>query len=153
GRRKAPAITDASALRAVLADAMAPAAWRGTAHGAPPREPARHARDRGPGHQGPRAGGGRHYRPPKAVAHPTDARLTRDRWPPSHASTASGCGKAISGWPSGPPSWSGAIPMPTSSSAPTEPSGSCAFGSVGCCDFNRKIDGDRELDTAFAPLR
>jgi hypothetical protein len=59
----------------------------------------------------------------------------------------SNCARAICAWPSAPPSWSGATPMPTSSSAPGENSNSCAPGSaVSSATFaarSRVIPGSR----------
>src|ERR1700730_4927198 len=49
------------------------------------------------------------------------------RWPSARASN---CARAICAWPSAPPSWWGAIHMPTSSSAPGASSNSCAPGSA-----------------------
>ncbi len=57
----------------------------------------------------------------KAVAHPTDARLTHraiEKLLDLPNARASDCAIAISGWPSAPPSWAGAIRTRVSSSAP-----------------------------------
>ena len=68
---------------------------------------------------------------PKAIAHPTDARLTYRRstswwrWPGARACP---CARAMFGWPSAPRSWSGATSTRTSSSAPGARSSSCARG-------------------------
>src|ERR1035437_3510779 len=69
----------------------------------------------------------------KAIAHPTDARSPTGRsrswsiWPSARVSN---CARAICAWPSAPPSWWGAIPMPISSSAPGANSNSCEPGSA-----------------------
>ena len=72
---------------------------------------------------------------PKAIAHPTDARLLPPRAREAGRSGASAtmcrCGRAIAGWPSGRRSWLGAIPTRTSSSAPGANSNSCAPGWAG----------------------
>jgi len=57
----------------------------------------------------------------KAVAHPTDARLAHraiEKLLDLPNARVSDCTRTIGGWPSAPPSWSGAIHTRISSSAP-----------------------------------
>jgi IS5 family transposase len=71
---------------------------------------------------------------PKAVAHPTDARLMHRaiiKLVGLASATACRCARAICAWPSVPPSWSAAIPTPTSSNAPGASSSSCGHGLAG----------------------
>ena len=60
----------------------------------------------------------------KAITHPTDAEVDAPgavrSWSSSPGAIGSSCARAIGGWPSEPPSWSGATAMPISSSAPVE---------------------------------
>ena len=57
----------------------------------------------------------------KAVAHPTDARLTHgaiEKLLDLPNARVSDCARTIGGWPSAPPSWTGTIRTRVSSSAP-----------------------------------
>ena len=71
---------------------------------------------------------------PKAIAHPTDARLCHralEKLVDLAQRNKCRCGRAIGGSPSARRSWSGATPMRTSSSGRGARSSSCASGSAG----------------------
>lgn len=70
---------------------------------------------------------------PKAIAHPTDARLCHralENWSNWCGATACGYGRAIGVSPSVPRSWSGATRMCSSSSGAHHALSFCAFGSA-----------------------
>jgi IS5 family transposase len=91
----------------------------------------------------------------KAVAHPTDARFTHraiEKLLDLPNARVSDCARTIGGWPSAPPSWTGAIRTRISSSAPGGNGSSCTRGSAGSsATFRRKFEGATQRSkTAWA---
>ncbi|MEY9336111.1 hypothetical protein ABIF16_009417 [Bradyrhizobium elkanii] len=93
---------------------------------------------------------------PKAVAHPTDARLMHRaiiKLVGSPSATMCRCARAICAWPSAPPSWSAAIPTLISFKRARRQLKflRTRLGRI-IRDIRRKIDGDAVLEARFGPL-
>ncbi|MBB4383396.1 IS5 family transposase [Bradyrhizobium sp. SBR1B] len=93
---------------------------------------------------------------PKAVAHPTDARLMHRaiiKLVTSPGATVCRCARAICAWPSAPPSWLAAIPTPTSSNVPGGSSSSCGHGLAGSSATSAaRLKVMPGLEARFGPL-